>query len=818
MKTTRYFLIGSSLLATSLLGAGCALAADAPGDAKAFHAVEGQWGLFKQYCTVCHNADDWAGSIDFDSMTPESVAQNPKVFEAAMHKLRGRLMPPPTAKNRPDEKTLNAFVGTMENYLDSLAGPNSNPGHIAVHRLNRKEYQNAVEDLLAYKIDAESLLPPDTASDGFDNLANVLQVSPTFLEQYLQAARAISIDAIGSADTPPDVASFEAPSLATQYRHVDGLPLGTRGGFAAKHYFPADGDYEFNVEIASQEGSLQRSYPTWWLESKHRFLLTIDGVEVFTDSLGGHDDSEAVDRVQTPAITDIQNRFAKIKVPIKAGDHTIGVSFVARTYAESDRIIEQLSPGEGADNIPVVVSFKAYGPLKAVGMPDVASRRKIFSCHPQNKNEQRACATSILSGIAHQAYRRPVNDADLKPLLAFYDSGEKEAGFEAGIQKGIMAILSSTKFLYRSEPLPADAQPGVPYPVSDIELASRVAYFLWSRGPDAELLGLAEQNQLHEPAVLRQQVTRMLNDPRAKSMTDNFAWQWLRIKDMNTVVPDPRIFSEFDEDLRNSFKQELAMFVDSVLRSDQSVMTLLNGNYSFLDERLARHYGVDSVRGAQFRRVELKDERRFGLLGKGGLLLLTSYPNRTSVVLRGAYVLDTIVGTPPSAPPPGVEINLDNKAPGEAPKTVRMKMEEHRKQPTCNNCHGVIDPIGLALENFNAIGQWRDLDRDAHLPIDAAGTLASGQPVNGPVDLRKALASRPDQFVQALTEKLMTFALGRKVEYYDMPIVRSVVRQAAKNGYRFDSIVQGIIDSPAFRMKSLPTGETETNKGKLTQN
>ena len=803
-KLTQKFITCGAVLAGLAFNPLMLAAAEHADSGKALKELEGQWGVLNTYCVKCHNSEDWAGSVDFDGFKAEDVAKSPQVFEAAIRKLRGRLMPPP-GNERPDEKTIDAFVAHMENYIDAAsAGGTANPGHIVAHRLNRKEYANAIEDLLAMKVDAKALLPSDTASDGFDNVADVLQVSPAFLEQYLSAARAISIQAIGDAAPPPDVASFEAPSLANQYRHVGGLPLGTRGGFAAEHFFPVDGEYEFNVEIASQEGSLQRSYPTWWLESKHRFMLTIDDQEVYSATLGGHDDAEAVDLNQTPAITAIQERFTKIRVPVKAGTHNLGVMFAARTYAESDRIVDQLSPGEGQDNIPVVVAFKAVGPFNPGGMPDVPSRNKIFSCYPQTTAEQAPCARQIVSTLARQAFRRPLTDADMAPLLKFYQSGLEQGGFETGIQKAVMAMLGSTKFLYRAEPLPLDAKPGQPFQVSDVELASRLSYFLWSRSPDEALIKLAEQNQLHDPKVLQQQVHRMLVDPRAQSLSKNFAFQWLRIDDVSTITPDPRIFPEFDLDLQNAFKQEMALFVDSILRSDRSVVDLLSAKETFLNERLARHYGIDSVRGSQFRKVTLEDSRRFGLLGKGAVLMLTSYPNRTSPVLRGAYILDAIIGTPPSAPPPGVEINLETK-PGEVVLTVRLRLEAHRKQPTCNQCHGVIDPMGLALENFDSIGEWRDIDRFAQSPIDAVGKLVSGQPVAGPQDLRNALVSRPEQFVWAMTKKLMTFALGRTVEYYYMPIVRSVVKQAAAKDYRFETIVQGIVESPAFQMKSLPT-------------
>jgi len=784
-------------------------AAENPGSEEALQAVNAKWDLLNEYCVSCHNFEDWAGSLAFDTLSPETIHNNIYVFEKAVRKMRGRLMPPP-GNDKPPIEDLDAFIADMEYYLDSIAdNGGANPGHISVHRLNRTEYENSVEDLLAYDIDAEALLPPDATSDGFDNVAEVLQVSPTFLEQYIQAARQISIKAVSSEAPEPDVASWVPPSLATQYRHVKGLPLGTRGGFVVDHYFPADGEYTFNVEIASQEGSLQRSYPTWWLEDEHRFILTIDGEEVYTNTLGGYEDAEAVDRLQTPAITEIQRRFQNITVPVSAGKHSVGASFVARTFAESDRTIDHLSPGETMDNIPIVHGMKTYGPLNVTSVPDVPSREKIFSCYPANNDEERGCAVEILSKLARQAFRRPVTDQDIDPLMTFYDNGHAEGGFETGIQKGVMAILASTKFLYRAEPLPDDAEPGEVFPVTDLELASRLSFFLWGRGPDEELLTLAETNKLHEESILNEQIERMLADPRAASLTERFAYQWLNIDGVDSIDPDPRLFPDFDDDLGEAFKQELVMFVDSILRSDRSVLDLLDANHTFVNERLARHYGIDSVRGTQFQKINLDNENRWGLLGKGGLLMLTSYPNRTSPVLRGAYVLETLIGTPPSAPPPGIDIDIDTK-PGQRVLTLRERMENHREQPSCNQCHGVIDPLGMALENFNAVGQWRDIDRQARAPIDAKGIMASGQPVTGVADLRDALRSRPDQFVQTLTEKLMTYALGRAVEAHDMPLVRRIVRQANEYDNRFDAIIKAIVESDVFLMKALPLEDEHT--------
>ncbi len=792
----------SLLISTaSILGPASLFAQDSHNER--LEAVEGQWQLIDEYCMGCHNFEDWSGSLAFDAFSPDTIHENRDVFEKVIRKMRGRLMPPP-GNERPQEKSLQEFIASMEGYLDSLVDEdNPNPGHIAVHRLNRKEYAKAVEDLLAYEVKADELLPTDATSDGFDNVAEVLQVSPTFLEQYIIAARQISIQAVGSVLPEPDVTSYVPDSLATQYRHVAGLPLGTRGGFAVEHYFPADGDYTFSIEIASQEGSLQRSYPTWWLEDEHTLILTIDGEEVFSDSLGGFEDAEAVDRLQTPAISEIQRRFQNITVPIPAGKHTIGASFVARTYAESDRIVDHLSPGETFDNIPIVHGLKTYGPLNVTSVPNVPSRKKIFSCYPANNDEELGCAEQILSDLARQAFRRRVTDEDLAPLMAFYENGLAEGGFEMGIQKGVMAILASTKFLYRAEPLPENAQPGQTFPVSDIELASRLSFFLWGRGPDEELITLAETSNLSHPEVLSEQIERMLADPRARSLTENFAAQWLRMDMVDAIDPDPRLFPDFDNDLRNSFKTELTMFIDSILRGDRSVLDLLDANHTYLDERLARHYGIPGVRGTDFRRIELDDNNRWGLLGKGGLLMGSSYPNRTSPVLRGAYLLEHLIGTPPAAPPPGVDLDIDTK-PGEKILTLRQRLENHRAQPSCNNCHGVIDPLGMALENFNAVGQWREIDRFAQAPIDAGGRLAGGEPVTSPIDLQLALRGNPDQFVQTLTEKLMTYALGRAVEYYDMPLVRRIVREAKENDNRFNSIIQGIVQSDAFLMKALP--------------
>jgi hypothetical protein len=759
-----------------------------------------KWGFFEQYCEKCHNSTDWAGGVAFDAMSPDSVGDDAKELEEAVRKLQGRLMPPP-GKPQPDQATVDNMVSYLTTRLDEVGGQHPNPGSVVIHRLNRTEYAREVKDLLGINIDAPALLPKDTKGEsGFDNVSSVLKVSPSFLDQYIVAAHDVSVQAIGSnvASTAPAV--YRSSPEHSQEGHVEGLPLGTRGGMLVEHLFPADGDYTFNL---NQGGSFGGGYITG-LDSKQTLIMTIDGKEVFRGSLGGPEDLKAADQKQAPAVKTIRARFDNIHQTLKAGPHKIGIAFIARSTPESDDKLEPLGSLGSLPRVPGVLGFEVIGPSKPTGISETPSRAKIFICYPKNESEELPCAQQIVANLARHAYRRPVGDVDLAAPMRFYKTGREKHGFEGGIQEALMAILASPKFLYRVEAPPANAQAGTAYPIGDLELASRLSFFLWSQGPDDELLSAAGSNKLHEPAVLEKQVRRMLADPRANALVYNFADQWLNVDEVDRIEPDPSLFPEFDGSLRAAFKKETELFVGSVLRENQSVIRLLDGNYTFVNERLAREYGIPNIQGEQFRRVTLTDPNRFGLLGKASFLMGTSYANRTSPVKRGAWILENITGTPPHAPPPGVEALKENMD-GVKAKTVRERMEAHRSNPSCNQCHGILDPLGFAFENFDAIGGWRNKDHEKATVIDAGGELG-GAKLRGPADVRAYLMQKPQQFALTFTEKLFEFSLGRGLDYTDMPTVRSIVRAAAKDDYRFVSIVLGIVNSPSFQMQMVPEG------------
>ncbi|MEP7243086.1 MAG: DUF1592 domain-containing protein [Gammaproteobacteria bacterium] len=758
------------------------------------------WPLLEQHCFECHNATDWAGGVAFDTMSPEDIGSNVEIWEHAVRKLRGNLMPPP-GKPQPSPEESRRFVGWMEGKLDEAAASRPNPGHVVLHRLNRTEYATAIRALLAVDVEEKALLPPDTESGGFDNIAANLSVSPSFLEQYISAARRLSAQAVGEPDAKPLRSVYHASTKVNRNGHRDGLPLGTRGGMLVNHYFPADGEYQLNLYLDSVDTNLLRSY---WLEYRNTLIVMLDGAKVFEGSLGGEEDQREVDKNLMPAARKIQERFRNIRIEVPAGTHVIGAAFLGRSLAQSDSNLKPLIAGEGVDRLPVLADMELLGPFEVTGVGRTASREKIFVCQPADTSEEAACAQRILGKLAREAFRRPVTSADLAAPLRAFGEGRASGPFDAGIQKGLMAILASPKFLYRAELVPEGAVPGTAQRVSDIGLASRLSFFLWSQGPDEELLRLAEQGRLSDPAVLDVQTRRMLSDPRSMSLVTNWAFKWLHVQALDSVEPDPRIYPEFDADLRAAFLQELRLFVASVLREDASVLQFLSADYTFVNERLARHYGIASVRGDRFRRLTLADSHRWGLLGKGAILTVTSYPDRTSPVLRGAWLLENIIGTPPASPPPGVETSLSQGKPGTPARTVRERLHAHREAPSCNQCHGVIDPLGLALENFDATGAWVDKDRFAGTPIDATGRLAGGAAVQGPDDLRRALLARPDQFVQTFAERLMTFALGRELEAFDMPVVRSIVRDAASQNYCFSSIVLALVKSAPFQMSEVP--------------
>jgi hypothetical protein len=805
LSTRRLFVVASSLFTLVV----CASVSERIGSAQSTSSTPSKptsstlsRALVDQYCVGCHNQKVKTAGIAFDTADLADVSTHADVWEKAARKLRGGMMPPPGVR-RPAAAAVETFVTALERHLDAAAARNPNPGRVALHRLNRAEYANAIDDLLGIRVDASALLPKDDEADGFDNLASVLTVSPSFLDQYISAARVVSARALGNAAARPGSATYRPGRGTDQAVRVDGLPLGTRGGLIVEHLFPADGDYKLNISGLAVAGYVRG------MEYQHTLVVTIDGAKVFQAQLGGEEDMKAIDQQQAPAVAAINGRFQNIPLKISAGPHKVGVTFIARTYAESDDVLFSFRPGVGEERIPRVGSVEIQGPFTAAGVSDTPSRRRILVCRPASAAEELPCATRILSSLARRAFRRPLTDQDLDAPLAFYKSARAEGSFDAGIQGALPAILASPKFLYRAERTPSGVAPGTVHRITDLDLASRLSFFLLGTPPDEDLLRLAEKRTLSDPKTLDAQVRRLLGDARAKSLVGNFAFQWLKMRGLDEVEPDAIVFPNFDDGLREGFRKELELFVESVIREDRSVLDLLTADYTYVNERLALHYGIPNVRGDQFRRVVLTDQNRWGLLGKGSVLLSTSYANRTAPVIRGAWILENILGTPPAAPPPDVEAFPENKD-GEKAKTIRAIMEDHRAKPTCNACHGVMDPLGFALENFDAIGEWRSQDRWAGTPIDASGELIDGTKVSSPADLRKALVKRAPQFAQTLTEKLMTYALGRSVEYYDMPVVRQIVRDAARENYRFSSIVTGIVRSAPFQMRKVPEAVPES--------
>lgn len=768
---------------------------------KALGQLEKQWPLLENNCFKCHNSEDWAGEIAFELMSPQSIVQDPAVWEEAIRKLRGGLMPPP-GQDQPTIAARKALIVALENALDAAVST-PDPGYVPLHRLNRGEYENAVYDMFGLTIDAAELLPTDAVAHGFDNIADALRVSSTFLDQYITAARTVSVQAVGGVPGKPDYQAYFAPP-GDQSLRVAGMPPGTRGGVLVDYTFPADGIYEFSInEMATAR------YVSGF-DNENTVIITIDDERVFEANIGGEDDFRAIDQHQYYALGEIEDRFRNIRIPVKAGVRRVAATFIARTYATTDDMLEPFYPIAGRDRAPVVGNFSITGPFDPGAVGETESRNKIFSCKPVKGENDEVCARSILARLVHQAYRRPITDADLEPLMEFYRTGRERAGFETGIQRGIMAILASPNFLYRSARPPADATPGTVYALNDLDLAARLSFFIWGSLPDEALLQAAESKSLNNVEALDAQVKRMLADPRAERLVDGFAMQWLRVDDIEShATPNGGIFPDFDISLLTAFKREMQLFLSSILLDDRSVVDLMTANHTFVNERLAKHYGLPRVMGEEFQRVTLEDSNRLGILGKGAVLTATSYPHRTSPVLRGAWILENLMGTPPAAPPPGVNTNLASDEGGIAPAaTVRAMLEEHRANPTCGSCHGVMDPLGFALENFDAIGAWRERDRFAGEAIKADGKLAIGIPVDGPAALRSALIAEPEQFVRTLTENLLNYGLGRTLVPSDMPTVRAIAKAAAKDNYSFAALVRGVVLSQQFRQQRVPPVET----------
>ena len=731
--------------------------------------------------------------LALDKLNLDRIGEHPQVWETVVRKLRGGTMPPPGLP-RPDPAALDALASSLEAALDRDATARPNPGGALLHRLNRTEYGNAVRDLLALEIDATSLLPADDESDGFDNMAGVLKVSPSLLEQYLSASRAIVSLAVGGPATDPASQAFRIPPDLAQDDHIEGLPLGTRGGLLIRHNFPLDAEYDISVALLRNIVGY-----TTGLEFAHQLEITVDGDRVLLAPVGGEEDNRLSDANMALAADRIDARLTA-RLSVAAGPRSIGVAFLQKNSAESDEPLEPFTRDldlQNMNGIPLIDRVTIAGPFRATGPGDTPSRRRIFMCRPASSGDEVPCARQILATLGRRAYRRPVAEGDLEQLLTFYQAGRQKGTFEAGIESALRLMLTSPKFLFRIEESPAGTPPGAVHRVTDWELASRLSFFLWSSIPDDELLNVAEQGRLADPVVLDRQVRRMLADPRARALVDNFAGQWLFLRNLQNVRPDRDEFPNFDDNLRQAFRRETELFVESILREDRSVLDLLTANDTFVNKRLARHYGIPHIYGSRFRRVALGDEARRGLLGQGSILAVTSYPNRTSPVLRGKWILDNVLGTPPPPPPPNVPALKEDLEGGKA-VSVRERLEEHRKNAACASCHRVMDPLGFSLEHFDAIGQWRT--QDAGRAIDASGQLADGTVVDGPVALRRALLKRPEQFAGTVTEKLLTYALGRGLEHYDRPVVRTIVRAAARQEYRFSSLVMGIVESVPFQM------------------
>jgi cytochrome c5 len=758
--------------------------------AAAVHPVAPPDGaLVQKYCVTCHSDRLKTGGLSLQGVDPAAPKIDGAIWEQVVQKLHGGMMPP-QGMPRPDAAALDAFVRSLEAVLDRQAASTPNPGHKPPHRLNRTEYGHAIRDLLDLDIDASSMLPADDESNGFDNIAGVLRVSPSLLEQYLGAARKVSSLAVG---TDKDVIrlAFRIPPDDSQEDQVDGLPIGTRGGLSFTHTFPQDAEYEFSVFLLRNIVGYMIG-----LEFAHQLEISIDGERVFMKQVGGEEDNLASDKNMSEAANAIDARL-KTRVRVKAGPRTVAITFVKRNHAESD---EPLQPHErnhdlqDMNGLPQIDHVNLTGPFDPTGPGDTPSRRRVFTCKPTGAADETACARRVLSALAKRAYRRPVTADDMAPVMEQYEAGRKGGSFDTGVEHGLRLILANPKFLFRVER--AADKPG---PVSDLELASRLSFFLWSSIPDEALIDAAASGRLSTPAGIERQVTRMLADPRSRALTTNFASQWLLLRNLKNHVPTPGDFPNFDNELRQAFRRETELFFGSVVEENRSVLDLINANYTFVNERLARHYGIKNVYGSNYRRVTVTNEARRGLLGQGSVLTVTSYPNRTSPVLRGKYILENILGTPPPAPPANVPALSDNEA-GHEPKSLRERLELHRASPACASCHRVMDPLGFALENFDGIGAWRAKEPGG--AIDPSGKLADGSSVDGPVALRAAIMRHPDQFVRTLTEKLMTYGLGRGLEYYDMPVVRGIARDAAKKDYRFSAIVAGIVSSPPFRQKA----------------
>ena len=775
-------------------------------------------GMVTKYCVGCHNTKNPlpAGApLALDKANYENPGADAPTWERVVKKLGVGAMPPQGSPH-PGAAELARFRSALIASLDAAAVKKNDPGKFVLHRLNRLEYQNAVRDLLGVTFDVTDLLPSDGGDFGFDNIATALTTSPMLLEGYLNAGLKIAELAVGDSGAEPGTTTFTISTVVTQNQHVEGLPLGTRGGMVVPHYFPADGEYVFSGKLLKTvaEGLVGVEGH----ETPHNFIVTIDGKQVFSAPIGGKDDHEKA-KANTPvAREEFDKRMTSGRIKVTAGLHQVGFTFVERPAQEQNVWQPVLRASQEAHNPagpPRLRNGIIEGPYNVTGVSDTSSRQRLFVCKPKSAGQEAACANEILSTVAKRAFRRPVTKADMDAPLSIYRIERQTGGnFDAGIRAGLARILTSPSFLFRSETSPASLPVGAAHKITDLELASRLSFFLWSSIPDDELLNLAIANRLRSSGVLDAQVKRMIADPRADSFMNAFTGQWLQLRNLDKVTPDLLLFPDFDDNVRQALRRETELFFGSIVRENRSVLDLLDADYTFVNERLARHYGIRGVYGSRFRRVPVTDPNRRGLLGHGSILSMTSVATRTSPVLRGKYIISNLMNTPPLAPP-AVVPDLEESAHKDKPSTVREKVERHRANPACASCHRNIDPVGFALENFDPVGQWVTQTKEG-LPIDTAGMLADGTKIDGPSALRKALLSRPDVFAGTVTEKLMIYALGRGLEPVDMPVVRGIVRNAAAQNYAMHSLVLGIVRSNPFQMRTKLADTTGRASGTQT--
>jgi hypothetical protein len=818
-RNVRAVLLGASLVVVGAVSASAGQAAAGP-----------DRPLTGRYCVSCHNQRVRTAGLALDTLDINNVAGGAEIWERVIRKLRSGAMPPP-GRARPDNAAVDAFLSQLETSLDRLAASHPNPGRTeALHRLTRTEYRNAVRDLFGLDVNVEELLPDDQAdAQGFENMAGVLSVSPVLLDRYLTAARKVTRLALAIPPASPETETYRVPlNLIQDHRVSDDLPFGSVGGTVARHYFPIDGEYLIKVKLQTNYVDYIRG-----LDEPHRLEILLDGASVRQFVVGGEAKGTPapISYAGTiPGDPDWEHYMheadagLEVRVNVKAGPRNVGVAFIAERW-EPEGILQPrqvgfaLAVNERPDENPAVDSVIITGPLKITGPPDTPSLRKVLVCRPRHQAEEDACARKILGTFARRAFRRPQTDGDVNTLLEFYHLGraERAGGFEVGIQRALERLLVDPEYLFRIERDPKNLAPGSAYRITDLELASRLSFFLWSSIPDDELLEAAVRGKLRDAATVEQQVRRMLADDRSQALVDNFAGRWLRFRDVASVHPDAGAFPEFDDGLRLAFEKETELFIASVLREDRSVADLLNADYTFVNEQLARHYGIRGVYGARFRRVTITDPARRGLLGHGSVLTVTSYPTRTSPVLRGKFLLENILGTPPPPPPADVMASLPERSADGAPVTVRERLEQHRRNPACAGCHAIMDPLGFALESFDAVGKIRTEEAvqadaigtfrfgDPAPVIDASGVMPDGTRLEGPAGLRQVLWDRRKQFVATLTERLLSYATGRGLEYYDQPVVRSIVRDTERSDYRWSSIVLAVVRSAPFQMRRGPS-------------